>query len=565
MPPKAASNRQSAARRPIQVDSASPTPGPSGTTPSESSRSSLPAQATSTARGGPVQRLQTLKKRAPSRSLVPLNPDGTAPKPTLKFQPKAVARRSKEEREARERLEAERQRERISEAAAARRTATRGDRGRGRGRGRGGAFGRITADVGGPLGSGRGSKFKGKYGQFGAKRSGVYGSGGHGGGGDVSSDEGSDYGPRFSIDQINISSDSESEAIDAGKDKVPAKSPVGGRGLRPIRVERQEHVERIMDINTDASSSKSAELRRQAKQKTGNDDSLFVESDDEELVEAEDVEMADSEQAPPIKEEPTDGDTGVADDIPAAGDKATAHARDTVPGKLKKIRKKVTIKDARSMLQTEEERQEYDRHEEDIEQLKQALGNISTADIATGAEAGDENKINAEAIKDERQGRLFLLQFPPMTPNLMTPSARQDQSDETTTLDGASTAQAPETITIKKENGTTAHIPLGGSASLTVPSKSASSIPFISATNSQLPPGRVGKLKVYRSGRATIDWGGISFELNKGTDVDFLQDAVVASDSKPGENHGADRKIWAMSQVTGKFVVTPDWDKLLSE
>ncbi|KMU85964.1 hypothetical protein CIHG_03494 [Coccidioides immitis H538.4] len=428
MPPKAASNRQPAARRPIQVDSASPTPGPSGTTPSESSRSSLPAQATPTARGGPVQRLQTLKKRAPSGSLVPLNPDGTAPKPTLKFQPKAVARRSKEEREARERLEAERQRERISEAAAARRTATRGDRGRGRGRGRGGAFGRITAD------------------------------------------------------------------------------------------------------------------------KTGNDDSLFVESDDEELVEAEDVEMADSGAGSAYQGRTTDGDTGVADDIPAAGDEAAAHARDTVPDKLKKIRKKVTIKDARSMLQTEEERQEYDRHEEDIEQLKQALGNISTADIATGAEAGDENKINAEAIKDERQGRLFLLQFPPMTPNLMTPSARQDQSDETTTLDGASTAQAPETITIKKENGTTAHIPLGGSASLTVPSKSASSIPFISATNSQLPPGRVGKLKVYRSGRATIDWGGISFELNKGTDVDFLQDAVVASDSKPGENHGADRKIWAMSQ-----------------
>ncbi|KMU75658.1 hypothetical protein CISG_04832 [Coccidioides immitis RMSCC 3703] len=546
MPPKAASNRQPAARRPIQVDSASPTPGPSGTTPSESSRSSLPAQATPTARGGPVQRLQTLKKRAPSGSLVPLNPDGTAPKPTLKFQPNDVARRIKEKREAGERLGGGRQRERISKAAAESPSTSSG------------ATSRVAR-------GGRLSNYCDANTQFGASALAFTGQADTAEGQMSRLMKGSDYGPRFSIDQINISSDSESEAIDAGKDKVPAKSPVGGRGLRPIRVERQEHVERIMDINTDASSSKSAELRRQAKQKTGNDDSLFVESDDEELVEAEDVEMADSEQAPPIKEEPTDGDTGVADDIPAAGDEAAAHARDTVPDKLKKIRKKVTIKDARSMLQTEEERQEYDRHEEDIEQLKQALGNISTADIATGAEAGDENKINAEAIKDERQGRLFLLQFPPMTPNLMTPSARQDQSDETTTLDGASTAQAPETITIKKENGTTAHIPLGGSASLTVPSKSASSIPFISATNSQLPPGRVGKLKVYRSGRATIDWGGISFELNKGTDVDFLQDAVVASDSKPGENHGADRKIWAMSQVTGKFVVTPDWDKLLSE
>ncbi|EEP79953.1 predicted protein [Uncinocarpus reesii 1704] len=547
MPPKAAGNRQPGSRRPINVDSASSTPEVAGT---------LSARATPAARGGPVQRLQTLKKRTPSGSLVPLNSDGTAPKPTLKYQPKAVVRRSKEEREARERLEAERQRERISEAAATRRTAARGDRGRGRGRGRGGAFGRIAADAGGPLGSGRSGRFGVKYDQAGGKRSGIYG----GGSGDVSSDEGSDYGPRFSIDQINISSDSEGETADVGKGKAPAKmASAGSRGLRPIRVERQEHVERTVDINTEASSSKSAELRRQAKEKAGKDDSLFVESDDEVIEGPADVEMVDStaEAGPQLKEEPTDTGAGIADDVPAAIDDTGA------PSIPKKAPKKTIIKDPRSLFQTKEERQEYDRYEQDIEQLKETLGNISTTDTTLGDQADDEAKVKNEAIKDERQGRLFLLQFPPMTPNLMAPSARKNDVEEATSTPAT---QAPESITIKAENGTATQIPLdGGPTNPPVPGKSASSHPLISATNSSLPPGRVGKLNIHKSGRATIDWGGISLELNKGSDVDFLQDAVVASDSKPGDNSGSDRKIWAMSQVSGKFVVTPDWDKLLDE
>ncbi|WEW61269.1 hypothetical protein PRK78_006759 [Emydomyces testavorans] len=563
MAPKAANNR----RRPINIDSASPTPGSSSAT-SETPRPSVSTCATSTARRGPVQRLQTLKKRATSGSLVPLNPDGTTPKPTLRYQPKAVARRSKEEREAREQLEAERQRERISEATATRRTAARGDRGRGRGRGRGGAFGRITMDVGGPLGSGRGGKLKGKYDPAGAKRSGVYGLDrkSEGGSGEVSSDEGSDYGPRFSIDQINISSGSEDE----GKGKAPAKAPLGGsRGLRPIRVERQEHVERIMDINTDASSSKSAELRRQAKEKAGKDDSLFVESDEEggDGGEVEDVEMIDSvalsaEQDLQIKEEPIDADATIADNIPSKTDETTAHTEDTVSRKPKKARKKVTIKDPRSMFQTQEERQEYDRHEQDVEQLKQALGNISTTDTTANH---DEDKVKSEDIKDERNGRLFLLQFPPMTPNLMTSSTDQDPCNTTIAVDGTSSTKAPETIAVKQENGTTTRVPLSGPTSLPIPSKSPFSLPLITATNPHLPSGRVGKLEIRKSGRATIDWGGISLELSKGSDVDFLQDAVVAPESKTGDSNGSGNRMWAMSQVSGKFVVTPDWDKLLGE
>src|SRR5262249_11344298 len=116
----------------------------------------------SSSRGRPVQRLQSLKKRTPGGSPVPLNPDGTAPKPTLKYQPKFVARKSKEERDDIERLEAERHQQRISEAAATRKSSRGSGRARARGRGRGAYGAGDRSGVGGPLGasvSTRGSRW----------------------------------------------------------------------------------------------------------------------------------------------------------------------------------------------------------------------------------------------------------------------------------------------------------------------------------------------------------------------------------------------------------------------
>ncbi|KAI5309819.1 hypothetical protein KEM55_002339, partial [Ascosphaera atra] len=101
------------------------TPAPSNTptTTAESSQSAAPSRtgmATSTAtrtgtgappRGGarPVTgRLQSLKRRPPAGNPVPVNADGSTPKPTLKYKPRAVQRRSKEEREKLEMEEAQR-------------------------------------------------------------------------------------------------------------------------------------------------------------------------------------------------------------------------------------------------------------------------------------------------------------------------------------------------------------------------------------------------------------------------------------------------------------------------
>ncbi|KAG5301288.1 DNA-directed RNA polymerase III RPC4 [Histoplasma ohiense] len=257
------------------------------------------------------------------------------------------------------------------------------------------------------------------------------------------------------------------------------------------------------------------------------------------------------------------------DDRPATSD--TGPLAPTAP-KPKARKSKVTIYDPRSKLQTEEERQEWDRHEQDIEHIKQALGTVTThdppAEESQDAEQEDETKA-VEAPRDERSGRLFLIQFPPMTPNLVPPWPDMDEmvQDVVETGARASTQQSPNPA-IKKEatDGLTAPMPTLSSNGTVIPS------PLITATNSTLPPGRVGKLNIHQSGRATIDWGGISFELTKGSDVEFLQDAIVASGEQPKPTgtddglHPADleaKTVWAMSQVNGKFVVTPDWEALL--
>jgi len=90
----------------------------------------------------------------------------------------------------------------------------------------------------------------------------------------------------------------------------------------------------------------------------------------------------------------------------------------------------------------------------------------------------------------------------------------------------------------------------------------------------KLPSGAVGKLRIHKSGKATLDWGGTKLSVGMGGEVGFLQDIVVLGlpDKKVGAEgaEGAAEKEdagpgWAMGmgQVKGKFVVTPDWSDVL--
>ncbi|KAH8429559.1 putative DNA-directed RNA polymerase III RPC4 [Aspergillus melleus] len=414
---------------------------------------------------------------------------------------------------------------------------------------------------------------------------------------DVSSDE-SDNEVRVSIDQINLESDEDEPAQteDKKKGKMAVKNADrhgGEKGLRPIRVERHEHEERVVSVNMESSSSKSAELRQQAQAQATQDDALFVQDDDQETTQES------KEGEPRVKQEPTDDDQAMED--VAAHDDTIITDDGLLPVQKVKVRRNLGSretstavetpppKDPKSLLRTKEDIEEFDRHAHDLDMMKDLLSREEKEEKEPAREkepdteqsekpaegesdtAADDKEKDAEDKEDESDqgklaGQLFLMQFPPMTPNLVVPSesdenaegsadnAQQADNDGTTT-NGGVRFQEP---TVKHEDGVEV---LDGADETTArePSK------VVTATDWQLPAGRVGKLNVHASGRVSMNWGGISFELDRATAVDFLQEALIVSTPPNAEEVDAedDKRVWAMGQLSGKFTVTPDWSKML--
>ncbi|KAJ5587058.1 uncharacterized protein N7459_002823 [Penicillium hispanicum] len=575
MPPKGAA-RQTTPRRSGQGDvtsinstgadsisqstatAPSPTPGPSGR-PS-------------------VQRLQSLNKRKPPGSIAPAGRSpsalsGEPAKPTLKYRPRAVQRKSKEEREAIEKVEQDRLNERLKEAAAIQRG--RGNRGgRGSFRGRGGPVGMGGS---GPLGAGFGSRGRGRGGASGGfdrVRSAISG-GGRAHIDDDSDDDDNEL--RVSIDQINIESDDEyDEPPRNPKGKLPIRQREGG--LRPVRVERHEHEERVISVNMESSSNKSkaAEIRHKTQEESqaAPDVGQRVE---EELVEEVRV-----------KAEPADDeDTPMADVLPHAEDDGflptqKVRVRRKIPDHKKateaeKEAEQPPLRDPRELLRTKEEIDEYDRHLEDLAHVRdlfcheepEQAEEPQTVAQNTEAEEGDVTEGSVEKQQDNVDketedkstnpallGQLFLMQFPPMTPNLTIPSLEGNApAPNETTNDQAEIKAQTE----------------GASEDVQITDAPVSETPQVitATTDWSLPAGRAGKLNVHKSGRVTLDWGGISFELDRASTAGFVQEALIVSSSeadegdippKPDETR---HQAWSMGQLSGKFTVMPDWDRIL--
>ncbi|KAL2862742.1 putative DNA-directed RNA polymerase III RPC4 [Aspergillus lucknowensis] len=612
MPPKVGSRRgaSSTVARGNNNTNQGSVSAPNATPSSSSNTPATPAPTPTTSTPGtttrqPVQRLQSLKKRAPSGSIGPgatPRPTSAVPgagensKPTLKYKPRAVGRRSKEEREAIEKLEAERNAERLAEAAAIQHTkANLAARGRASfsGRGRGGSMAMGSMGAAGPLGSG----FAGRRGRGGSRFGTVDSratsisrrskSTTTGAPGSVSSDE-SDSEIRVSIDQINLGSDPDNNEEDPvldhkkkmkqWKGKVPLGS-TGEKGLRPIRVERHEHEERVVSVNMESSTSKSAEMRQQAKGKGRDHNALFVQDDDETSTETE----------PRVKQEPTDENDQAMAEVPHT-DEAVTTDDGLLPAPKVNVRRRlrskepsvVAVKDPRSLLRTNEDIEEYDRHAEDIEIIKYLFAKEpptktkeSTEGVDVTTEVQDnEKKEDGEdemAEDDKLSGQLFLMQFPPITPNLIIPNTGELKRDEEVTeipnpvasqganQSGISVKGPPNNLGLKREEDFEV---------LDGPDDSTATGTFskvVTAADRQLEAGQAGKLNVHASGRVTMDWGGISFELDRATAVDFLQEALIVSTPPNATEDVVDdeHKVWAMGQLSGKFTVMPDWEKML--
>ncbi|KAL9137805.1 MAG: hypothetical protein Q9175_000977 [Cornicularia normoerica] len=291
-----------------------------------------------------VQRLKSaLPRITPNATHNSNAADGSDNRPTgLKFKPKSFIRRSKEEREAEEKAEAERRAARQAAQGMSSTSDRSGYNGRGRGRGQRGGFGdmsrwknerfNVSHEASGHLG---GSTIqdvatsKNRRGEPGPSES----TSTNGTSrvknepavkpekdrdGDVVmssstskpnrtkvkkeyqgptyvSSEGEldpDGGERVNIEDINainlVSSEDEDEdeepfqqsRVSKGK-RREAMPRVPGSDLMPVRIQRREHVERSVGVNTDASSLTSAELRRRAKNRAEAGGSLFLPEEEE--------------------------------------------------------------------------------------------------------------------------------------------------------------------------------------------------------------------------------------------------------------------------------------------
>jgi DNA-directed RNA polymerase III subunit RPC4 len=483
-----------------------------------------------------------------------------------------------------------------------------GYRGQRRGVGGGGGGGGSGGGYSGGSGSGGGSSSAGgpRIKSEGGSHS--YANIGIEDGGYISSDlDEADEGPRKDIDFINLLSDDE-------QDTAATNS-----GMAPIRVNRVEHRERERPVAADTSKSKAAisdpshtttgtapgDAAAPTKERTASPELIRTKQ-----PRAKEVQVVRSERKwkgawedssdddLAVKPEPTDDPSSItAAPLPSDTDiplKESASPESRRKSKGKAVARKHTLPTEAPALQTVEERREWERHHLDLEILRQELGEITLpsstpavstpkdaegdvkmgedattateeADLTEGADATSSlpTSTNTAPPPDRRTDRVYLFQFPPILPSLAPTTVKPE----------------PQSPTLSKK------IPAAASTSTnaidvdaTAPSAAAKhpEIPESAGQmHSPFPSGLVGKLRVHASGRTTLDWGGTSLQVGMGTDVQFLQDAVVAKFNDKSDVQGAKGKeeehdetafggeVMGLGQVRGKFVVTPDWEEIV--
>lgn len=630
----------------------------------------------------PRRRLASLHSRKSTG--LGATPEASDSRSGLKYQPKSNARRTKAEREAVERAEAERRQSRLAEAEVA--NTSLSDRGGFHGRGGRGLHGsginrfrsgEASGHLGGSSISDGGKKKKNARGgglfsglsiplaatsttagpstlkkepkvkpekdkdgdvvmgtATSRRRQGIKQE--EPGPTCISSDEEPDTteGPRVNIEHINLISDDDTdtektEATCQGKGKqVEKEAKIPGWSLKPIRIDRHEHVERAVGINTDASSLTSAELRRMAKERGDAEGSLFLPDEDEPEIlntvkargksKLKDVEFVrderrwkgvyqddeDKDLQAVVKAEPRDNDdVMIIDEIadasiqgqPLAADSEAVAPEVAVTEVLEndnvegaklleetKRSQKTNSRLIKPVLQTEEDRQEWARYEDDLRILGDELGSVK-------AEASPMQTLNGDGdlqggnhppkdVKDKREGLVYLFQLPPIMPRILTvaekeillkpkPEEKADEHQRPDKKPGDSKTPASD-VKPKPEPEEPAH----------GDTKSANA--FMAQDSTRLV-GRVGKLRVHDTGRVTAIWGEACLEVGRGGEGGLLQEVVMTDyertvekveEGKQGKEKGKERleeRIslgdtgWAVGQLGGGFVMVPDWGRML--
>lgn len=482
-------------------------------------------------------------------------------------------------------------------------------------------------------------------------------------------------GRRINIEQINLIDDSESSDRGTvtgderkGKEKASTPRASGSSFMRPVRLARHEHVQRSIGVNTDPSSVTSAELRKQAKARGDAQGSLFLPEDvdlgDDKVTKAKkkarprDVEFIknerkwqgvyqdeeDEDKPVKIKTEPEDQDNAILTDqvelpgtvasqsmltqgVPAPPEdgaarppleSTTTSGPDARTVRKSKVRRPKALANRRPVLQTDEDREEWDRLKFDAARIQKELTmpepdrqQTDTKKNAKSDEMIEETEVK-EVTKDRKEGLVYLFQLPPTMPGMELPRTRrirrqsqaqktdsEDQQESSTTIVVAKDLPAttkdsqiakPKPNTESK-TATTASVdpkiktePDANSKALaTANAHSGHAIPPTLFPIS--PQGTLGDVALNAEGHPSATWS-MDFRLNVGKASDYgaLQEVVMVKSEKvelaikerrrgrvkreegaKEEGTKCGEESWAVGQMGGGFVMTPDWGWMLGD
>ncbi len=322
------------------------------------------------------------------------------------------------------------------------------------------------------------------------------------------------------IDRISISSgedDEEDDDIVLTRRRRIHKAPKANLGLRPVRAARDVLARGEGQNQAYTKAKKNGKEKEQSQADPDHGDTVDLNDEDGNFA-------VTGKQATPMFE-----------------DKAVPPSQSPT-----RRRRKSSTKDTRTQLETHEERTEREIYTSELRKLRNEL--------STGSQdrAPKEEGFHGAALTDPQDRRLYLFQFPPLTPMLIDPLHQAEVKVEL-----SADCNAPTDPQVKKEGGTEAQAQ---------PTTDPENPRLLTAANTPaLPTGLAGKLHVHQSGKVTLDWGGglnpTNLEVKWGSELDFLQDVVLTSSGAAGGGISGS-KAWAMRQVRNKFVVVPDWGRI---
>ncbi|KAH7318673.1 RNA polymerase III RPC4-domain-containing protein [Stachybotrys elegans] len=486
--------------------SATPAPSPASASASESVPQSSPS---TVARGGTTARATR----------------GTT---AGRFRPKNV-RRDEAERDNLARQEEQKANERAAEERRAQgRSRFRSKRSRGDAMG---SRGRIISGASGPFSGGTAGSGGFKFG--GGSGFGGFGGGGGGGGfrgrdsktpGFSQSDNARLREPRINADKLhNMTPEEELDDDDELMMNVLSNKK---HNSLPMGIYRREHKETEVVVAT------TAEL--EAAENAGEEESLWVDGDDSRPVIPQPAEEGvwgtESKSSVLIKKEPEADD---AMDIDSAL-QSVAEATPATQVAEQKPKKPLPLEPEDKEILT------------DMELLANELGAVTVTEDG-------ETKTDGPANKD---GRMYLFQFPPLMPPLHQTTAAKPpkvkaEPQQDVSMDAPQRTGESSRIDLTEGNDDNdddeAH-----------PGQAGDELGFMSDMLSQ--GGLIGRLVVRKSGKVEMDWGGTTLEMNPATSMGFETTAVILEEKEEKPQAGViGGESIGMGKIMGRFVLAPVW------